>query len=210
MPRSLRTVFFVLSAAFLCACATTPEARVEQAKRHILKQPFEQWPTLYAKYERDGIITPEIRKVWMESWTTENNKRVAARIAYEKEVQKQIEARKREERRLAAERKRIWDSLTPAQKLDFEMRQRELAQQQAFLAQQQANMDYQIQAQRQANIAAAFQNMSQNFQNQQMINAYNQRTQVMSQPVNVNLNGNINHTFNRGYIQPAYTPYYGY
>jgi hypothetical protein len=210
MPRSLRTVFFVLSAAFLCACATTPEARVEQAKRHILKQPFEQWPTLYAKYERDGIITPEIRKVWMESWTTEKNKRVAARIAYEKEVQKQIEARKREERRLAAERKRIWDSLTPAQKLDFEMRQRELAQQQAFLAQQQANMDYQIQAQRQANIAAAFQNMSQNFQNQQMINAYNQRTQVMSQPVNVNVNGNINHTFNRGYIQPAYTPYYGY
>ena len=210
MKGSIRTAFLVASAALLCACATTPEARVERAKRYILKQPFEQWPSLYAKYERDGTITPEIRKVWMESWTTENNKRVAARIAYEKEVQKQIEAQKREERRLAAERKRIWDSLTPAQKLDFEMRQQELAQQQAFLAQQQANMDYQIRAQRQANIAAAFQNLSQNLQNQQMINAYNQRTQVMSQPVNVNVNGNINHTFNRGYTQPLYTPYYGY
>lgn len=210
MIGSIRTGFFVALATFLCACTTTPEARVERAKRYILKQPFEQWPALYAKYERDGIITPEIRKVWMESWTTENNKRVAARIAYEKEVQKQIEARKSEERRLAAERKRIWDSLTPAQKLDFEIRQQELAQQQAFLAQQHANMDYQIRAQRQANIAAAFQNMSQNLQNQQMINAYNQRTQVMSQPVNVNVNGNINHTFNRGYTQPLYTPSYGY
>jgi len=210
MLPSIRITLLVATAAFFCACATTPEARVERAKRFILKQPFEQWPTLYAKYERDGTITPEIRKVWMESWTTENNKRVAARIAYEKEVQKQIEARKREERRLAAERKRIWDSLTPAQKLDFEMRQRELAQQQAFLIQQQANMDYQIRAQRQANIAAAFQNMSQNLQNQQMINAYNQRTQVLSRPVNVNVNGNINHTFNQGYFQPAYGPYFGY
>jgi hypothetical protein len=86
MKGRIRTAFLAASTALLCACANTPEARVERAKRYILKQPFEQWPTLYAKYERDGTITPEIRKVWMESWTAENNKRVAARIAYEKEV----------------------------------------------------------------------------------------------------------------------------
>jgi len=194
----------------LTACATTPVARVERAKRYILKQPFELWPSLYAKYEKNGTIPPEVRKQWMDAWTVENNKREEARIAREKEMQKKIEAQHREERRLAAERKRMWDSLTPAQKLDFEMRQQQMAQQAAILAQQQANMQYQMEAQRRANIAAAFQNMSQNLQNQQMINAYNQRTQVLSQPVNVNVNGNINHTFNRGYAQPLYTPYYGY
>lgn len=210
MPSNIFAVFLLAAALFLSACATTPEARVERAKRNILKQPFEQWPSLYAKYEKNGTISPEMRKQWMEAWTAENNKRVAARIAREKEIQKRIEAQQREERRLAAERKRMWDSLTPAQKLDFEMRQQQMAQQAAILAQQQANMEYQMEAQRRANIAAAFQNMSQNLQNQQMINAYNQRTQVLSQPVNVNVNGNINHTFNRGYVAPLYTPYYGY
>jgi hypothetical protein len=43
-----------------------------------------------------------------------------------------------------------------------------------------------------------------------MINAYNQRTQALNQPVNVNVRGNINHTFNPGYIQPTYTPYSEY
>jgi hypothetical protein len=110
----------VLAAAlFLSACANTPEGRVERAKRYILKQPFEQLPSLYAKYENNGTIPPEVRKQWMDAWTVENNKRVAARIAREKEIQKRIEAQQREERRLAAERKRMWDSLTPAQKLDF-------------------------------------------------------------------------------------------
>jgi len=210
MLARLLSAFLLAAALFLSACATTPEARVERAKRYILKQPFEQWPSFYAKYEKNGTIPPEVRKRWMDAWTVENNKRAADRIAREKEIQKRIEAQQREERRLAAERKRMWDSLTPAQKLDFEMRQQQMAQQAAILAQQQANMQYQMEAQRRANIAAAFQNMSQNLQNQQMINAYNQRTQVLSQPVNVNVNGNINHTFNRGYVQPRYTPYYGY
>jgi hypothetical protein len=203
MLSKLPSVLSLAAAVLLSACATTPEARVERAKRYILKQPFEQWPSLYAKYENNGTISPEVRKQWMESWTVENNKRTAARIAREKEIQKRIEAQQREERRLAAERQRIWNSLTPAQKMDFQLRQQELAQ-------QQANMAFQAESQRRANIAAAFQNMSQNIQNQQMINAYNQRTQVLSQPVNVNVNGNINHTFNRGYIQPLYTPSYGY
>jgi hypothetical protein len=203
MLSKLPSVLILAAAVLLSACATTPEARVERAKRYILKQPFEQWPSLYAKYENNGTISPEVRKQWMESWTAENNKRTAARIAREKEIQKRIEAQQREERRLAAERQRIWNSLTPAQKMDFQLRQQELAQ-------QQANMAFQAESQRRANIAAAFQNMSQNIQNQQMINAYNQRTQVLSQPVNVNVNGNINHTFNPGYVQPLYTPYYGY
>jgi hypothetical protein len=210
MPFNFPYVFVLVAAVLFSACATTPEARVERAKRYILKQPFEQWPSLYAKYEKNGTIPPEVRKQWMEAWTIENNKRVADRIAREKEIQKRIEAQQREERRLAAERKRMWDSLTPAQKLDFEMRQQQMAQQAAILAQQQANMQFQMEAQRRANIAAALNNMSQNLQNQQMINAYNQRTQVMSQPVNVNVNGNINHTFNPSYIQPMYTPRYGY
>lgn len=210
MSLNISSACLLAAALFLSACATTPGARVAQAKRHIVKQPFEQWPSLYAKYEKNGTITPEVRKQWMDAWTAENNKRIADRVAREKEMQKRIEAQQREERRLAAERKRMWDSLTPAQKLDFELRQQELAQQSAILAQQQANMNYQMEAQRRANIAAAFQNMSQNLQNQQMINAYNQRTQALSQPVNVNVRGNINHTFNPGYTQPAYTPYYGY
>jgi hypothetical protein len=185
------------------ACAMTPEARVERAKRYILKQPFEQWPSLYAKYENNGTISPEVRKQWMESWTVENNKRTAARIAQEKEIQKRIEAQQREERRLAAERQRMWDSLTPAQKLDFHLRQQELEQ-------QQANLAFQAEAQRRANVANALNNMSQALQNQQMINAYDRRTQALSQPVNVNVNGNINHTFNPNYVQPFYTPRYSY
>jgi len=210
MLMNIYAACLMTAALFLSACATTPEARVAQAKRQILKQPFDQWPSLYAKYENNGTITPEVRKQWMDAWTVENNKRTAEEIAWRKEKQKQMDSQLREERRLIAERKRMWNSLTPAQKLEFEMRQREMAQQSAILAQQQANMNYHIEAQRRANIAAAFQNMSQTLQNQQMINAYNQRTQVMSQPVNVNVNGNINHTFNRGYIQPLYTPYYGH
>jgi hypothetical protein len=65
-------------------------ARVERAKRYILKQPFELWPSLYAKYEKNGTIPPEVRKQWMDAWTVENNKREEARIAREKEMQKKM------------------------------------------------------------------------------------------------------------------------
>jgi hypothetical protein len=83
-----------------------------------------------------------------------------------------------------------------------------LAQQQAMMAQQQANIAYQAEAQRRANVAAAMSNFQQSLQNQEMINAYDRRTRVMSQPVNVNVNGNVNHTFNQGYPQPYFYPSY--
>jgi hypothetical protein len=96
-------------------------------------------------------------------------------------------------------RKRDFDSLTPAQRLAFEQRQVELSQGAQALALSQQSLN-------QAAIAQ-FQNT---ILQQQQLNAYQQRTQTLSQPVNVNVNGNINHTFNRGYIQPLSTPYYGY
>lgn len=96
-------------------------------------------------------------------------------------------------------RRRDFESLTPAQRLAYEQREVELSQgAQALALNQQA-----------INQAASAQ-----FQNtllqQQQINAYQQRTQALNQPVNVKLNGNINHTFKPGYTQPRYTPYYGY
>ena len=73
------------------------------------------------------------------------------------------------------------------------------------MAQQQANMARQAQAEQRAVLAAAAMQMGNaiqqsasdyqnSIQNQQMINAYQDRTRVLSQPVDVNLNGNINHT----------------
>jgi hypothetical protein len=70
--------------------------------------------------------------------------------------------------------------------MDFTLRQQEIAHQQAYML-------FQAEAQRRANVSAAISNFQQSMQNQQMINAYQQRTQVLSQPVDVNLNGNINH-----------------
>jgi hypothetical protein len=65
MPSNIFAACLLATALFLFACAATPEARVAQAKRQILKQPFEQWPSLYAKYEKKGAITQEVRKEWM-------------------------------------------------------------------------------------------------------------------------------------------------
>ena len=202
-----RLTIAALSLLIFAGCATTPEAKIERVRKQVAKRPFNEWPALYEKFERKGDITPLVRKQWTEAWAIENKKREAARIAFENEARKARAEQEKEQRRLAAERKRMWDSLTPAQKMDFELRQQQLAQQQAMMAQQQANMAYQAEAQRRANVAAALSNFQQSLQNQEMINAYNQRTQVLSQPVNVNVNGNINHTLNRGYTQPLYTPY---
>jgi hypothetical protein len=196
-----RLTIAVLSLLIFAGCATTPEAKIERVRKQVAKRPFNEWPALYEKFEKKGDITPLVRKQWTEAWAIENKKREAARIALENEARKARDKQEKEQRRLAAERKRMWDSLTPAQKMDFELRQQQLAQ-------QQANMAYQAEAQRRANVAAAMSNFQQSLQNQQMINAYDRRTQVMSQPVDVNVNGNINHTFNPVYQQPYFAPRY--
>lgn len=196
-----RLTIAALSLLIFAGCATTPEAKIERVRKQVAKKPFNEWPALYEKFERKGDITPLVRKQWTEAWDIENKKREAARIALENEARKARDKQEKEQRRLAAERKRMWDSLTPAQKMDFELRQQQLAQ-------QQANMAYQAEAQRRANVAAAMSNFQQSLQNQQMINAYDRRTQVMSQPVDVNVNGNINHTFNPVYQQPYFAPRY--
>ena len=205
-----RLTIAALSLLIFVGCATTPEAKIERVRKQVAKKPFNEWPALYEKFERKGDMTPLVRKQWTEAWAIENKKRDDARIAQEKEERRLLAEREKEQRKLAAERKRMWDSLTPAQKMDFELRQQQLAQQQAMMAQQQANMVYQAEAQRRANVAAALSNFQQSLQNQEMINSYDRRTRVMSQPVNVNVNGNINHTFNQGYPQPYFAPSYGY
>lgn len=96
-------------------------------------------------------------------------------------------------------RQRDWNSLTPAQRFAYEQREIELAQGAQSLALQHQGLNQAASAQ--------FQNT---LMQQQQINAYQQRTQVLSQPVDVNVRGNINHTLNPNYIQPLNTPYYGY
>ena len=151
---------------------------------------------MYEKLESQGIITSACRQQWMEAWNVENTKREKARLAREEEV-----------RKLIAEQKRIWNSLTPAQKIDFTLRVKELENQRAILAQQRANLAYQAEADRRAawtaaamqvasgvqQAASSYQNSMQNYQ---MINAYENRTRALSQPIDVNLRGNINHTYN--------------
>lgn len=178
---------------FFCGCALTPEQKVERAKSDITSRPFSEWPSMYENLEKEGIISSECRQEWMAAWNAENANREKARLAQEKEALK-----------LIAEQKRLWNSLTPAQKLDFEMRQRELENQRALLVQQQANLQYQAEADRNARMAAALaylgngiqqagQNYQNTMQNYEMMRAYENRTRALSQPVNVNLNGNINH-----------------
>ena len=184
-----------LTVLLFFGCAITPQQKVARAKADIVSRPFFEWPSIYEKLENQGIITATCRHQWMEAWKIEDAKRENER-----------QARDKKERELVAEQKRIWNSLTPAQKLDFTLRKQELENQRALLAQQQDAMAYQADAERRARIAAAFSNLGNgiqqagrdyqnSIQNYQMINAYENRTRALSQPVDVNLNGNINHTF---------------
>jgi hypothetical protein len=68
------------------------------------------------------------------------------------------------------------------------MRERELQHQQDMIA-------FQAEQQRRANIQSAVQGFSNSLQHQQEINAYNARTNALSQPQQLNLNhsGTINH-----------------
>ena len=113
----------------------------------------------------------------MDGWNKENAERERQRIALHKKAEQQ----RREHARWLA-------SLTPAQRLDLEMREREIQA-------QYAQMHFQQQQQRQAAIQGALYNFQQNLQQQQQINAYNARTDVLAQPqqVNVYQSGTINH-----------------
>jgi len=79
-------------------------------------------------------------------------------------------------------RQRDWESLTPAQRFAYEQREIELVQGAQALALQQQSINQAASAQ--------FQNT---LLQQQQINAYQQRTQVLSEPVDVNVGGTLRH-----------------
>ncbi len=186
----IRTLAFGLLALALSACATTPEAKLKQAYKRAQKSRFDELPSLYVQLEKEGKITPEIRKDWTDAWDVQNKERQTKALAYQKE-----------QKRLEDQRRRWLASLTPAQRMDLEMRERELQQRQQAIV-------WQAEQQRQERVRAAWQNVSDSMQRQQDLNAYNERTRALSQPRTLNINGNINHNLN-GTIYHRY-PSYGY
>lgn len=145
-------------------CAITPEAKLARAQKQIAKAPFEDRPVLFDVYEQKGVITAAVKQEWLKEWSETKKRRDADRAAAEKAIREAAAKEEKELRRVAAERKRMWDSLTPAQKIDFEMRARQMALQQDLANQQE-------EAQRRA-----------------MIGNYMLNRQLMQQPVNVNIN----------------------
>jgi hypothetical protein len=115
-------------------------------------------------YEKNGTITSETKQVWLKEWKAANDKQEADRVVAKKMEEKLWLEYEKEQRRTAAERKRMWDSLTPAQKIDFEMRARQMTLQQELANQQ-------IEAQRRA-----------------MITNHLLQQQAKQQPINVNVN----------------------
>ena len=179
-----------LLALLVSACATTPEAKLKQAYKRAQKSSFYDLPALYLQLEKEEKITPETRKDWTDAWDVQNKERQANELAFQKE-----------QKRLEEQQRRWLASLTPAQRMDLEMRERELQQQQqAFV--------WQAEQQRQERVRAAWQSVSDNIQRQQDLNAYNERTRALSQPRTLNINGNINHNI-KGTIYHRY-PSYGY
>lgn len=178
-PTIITRLSFLLTASlFLGACATTPEGKLKQAYKRAAKTPFDQLPALYVQLEREEKITQATRKAWADTWGVDNKKREAYRIAWE-----------RGQKRQAEQKRRWWASLTPAQRFDLEMREREMQQRQSQIV-------WQAEQQRQANAQAAFSNLQQNLQRQDEVNAYNERTRALSQPVNVHHSGTINQNVN--------------
>ena len=175
--KTLSILITIIAAVSFVGCATTPEAKLNQAYKRAKKTPFEQLPALYVKLEQEEKITTATREHWTEAWNVANKKH-----------QKEIAAHEKEQQRLADKRRREWESLTPAQRYNLEMRERELQQQQDMIA-------FQAEQQRRANIQSAIQGFSNSLQHQQEINAYNARTNALAQPQQLNLNhsGTINH-----------------
>jgi hypothetical protein len=155
------TATLIIAATYITGCATTPEAKLKQAYKRVSKTPFSEQPAIYIKLEQEGKINGITRNAWTEAWAVKN-----------KEQEEQIAANQREQQRLAEQRRQWLASLTPAQRFDLEMRERELQQQQATMV---------------------LQHLSNTHQRQQEVQAYNERTRVLQQPVNVNINGTVNH-----------------
>ena len=175
--KALSILIKIIAAVSFVGCATTPEAKLQQAYKRAEKTPFEQLPALYVKLEQEGKITTPTREFWTKAWNVANKKN-----------QQEIAAQRKEQQRLADKRRREWEALTPAQRYNLEMRERELQHQQDMIA-------FQSEQQRRANIQSAVQNFSNSLQHQQEINAYNARTNALAQPQRLNLNhsGTINH-----------------
>ncbi len=146
------------------ACAFSPEARLARAKAQLQAKPFEERPAFLDLLEKKGAITPESKVQLLSEWKAENKRKEQDRVAAQK----------------------LWDSLTPAQKIDYTLRLKALQQQQEIFERQARMQD-----------AAIGLGM---IQNGQMLDAYRQRTQALSNPINVNVNSGGSQPFN--YIIP--------
>ncbi len=178
---------------FLCACALTPEAKLARAYKRVSKAPFSQWPAIYVQLEKEGYITPATRENWQKVWEKYQKKLEETRIADAKAQEAARIAAEKAYQKAQEERRRWWNSLTPGQQMQYEMQQQQMAFQAQQQREQMISQAYQLQ---QANMQATFQNLQQGIQQQQNIDAYNRRTQVLSQPVNVQHSGYIDHTIN--------------
>ena len=157
------TVLFLICLTF-GACAFSPEARLARAKTQLQAQPFEERPAFLDLLEKKGAITPESKLQLLSEWKAENKKREQDRVAAQK----------------------LWDSLTPAQKIDYTLRLKALQQQQEIF-------------ERQARMQNAAIGLGM-LQNGQMLDAYRQRTQALSNTINVNVNSGGSQPFN--YVIP--------
>ncbi len=209
------SILALITLVSLSGCVNTPEAKQERAFKIAKKTSFEQRPALYAKLEREGQITPEVRQQWDAAWSSKDKQLREQQIAYDKEVQRQQVAYAKQRKKQAEEQSRMWASLSPRERLDFQMREREMQQRESVMQQQQSMMSQQAEQQRRADRQAIYQSFSDNLQRQQEINAYNARTSAMTQPTNVNVNATINHNINQNvngtiyHRYPYQYPYYG-
>jgi hypothetical protein len=178
----VRTLWAASVAFALAGCATTDQQKVDRASRLTQKTPFSEIPALWAKLERQGQLPPAVRKTWMAQWEQQKAQHDKVGAAYRRQINSDIQA----ERRMLA-------SMSPAQRAEHQRREAEVELMGRQLAMQQSEY---AAVRRQA--AAA--NFANTLQNQQMINAYNQRTQTLSQPVNVNV---YHHQGSRSFINPG-------
>ena len=185
----------IILSIILSGCVTTPEQKFNKAMQMASKTNFEDRPALYQRLLKQGYLEQAAYDTWMEGW-------------HDQKRQMDIESQKRRAamKRQQAEYTKWLNSLTPAQKREMQLREQEIQ-----LRQAQLQMDAQnLQQQRRLATANALQNMAGNMQRQQEVNAYNARTQVMSQPqqINVNHSGNININHGGGSRFPSVQPYY--
>ncbi len=137
-----------LIAVLLSGCAESEAMKAQNlAVQRANVTPFEERPALYARMEKEGLITPATHQDWLADWESQKPGWV--------QDQKQKEKRQVAEKAESVKRERMLASLTPAQRLDLEMRQKELdaqreRQEAAFAFQAQQAEQQQQQARRQA------------------------------------------------------------